>query len=110
MIHIDNIPSLRAPESCDFIFDDRIEKVKLINGNAVQDYGHVESGDAFAITCIFSAVSFESLKQLWIRRTKVTFTDEYGVVWSNMRLVLQRYRRVEKFPDYISVSFELWRI
>lgn len=110
MIFINNIPALRNPESCDYIMEDRIEKVQLINGNAVQDYGHIESGDAFAITCIFSTVNFETVKQLWINRTKVTFTDENGVVWNNMRLVLRRYKRLDKFPNYLSVTFELWRV
>ncbi len=110
MIFINDIPSLRAPESCEFNIDDRIEKVELINGNAIQDYGHVESGDNVVLSCIFTKENFDSILALWRDRIRVNFTDESGIVWRNMRLVFKSYKNVEKFSDYVILNFELWRI
>ena len=49
MIFINDIPSLRNPDSFEISFDDRIEKIELINGATVQNYGHIQSGDSFAL-------------------------------------------------------------
>lgn len=42
MIYINDIPSFRDPETCEYIIDDRVEKIELMNGVAVQDFGHIE--------------------------------------------------------------------
>lgn len=109
MIFINGIPSLRDPESSSLTFDDRVEKVELINGNGVQDYGHVESGDVIELTCVFSVANYLRLKELWTARDTVTFTDTAGVIWQNLRLVFKKIERVRKFPNYITLTFELWR-
>lgn len=111
MIYInDTIPSFRNPESCDLTFDDRVEKIELIDGNTVQDYGHIESGDVMALTCIFSAANYVKLKELWESRTKVSFTDEAGLTWQNMRIVFKKVKYVSKFPNYVELTFELWKV
>lgn len=110
MIFINDIPSLRNPENTSHTFDDRVDKIELINGNVAQDYGHIESGDTDAITCVFSAKNFERIKTLWASRTRIAYTDENGTVHNNLRLVFRNIRRVNKFPDYVILSFELWRI
>ena len=109
MIYINNIPSLRDPESYKLIFNDRVEKIEIIGGVAVQDLGHVESGDAFSITCVFSVSNFERIKSLWENREKVSFKDTAGVVWEGMRIVMQELERDKNFPEYVTVTFELWR-
>ena len=110
MIYINNIPSLRNPESSTLTFDNRIEKIELINGNTVQNYGHVESGDVFALTCAFSTANYRLIKALWESDTRVSYTDEAGDVWLNMRLVFKNIKRVAKFPNYVILTFELWRV
>ena len=110
MIFINDIPSLRNPENINHTFDDRVEKIELINGNTVQDYGHIESGDTDAITCVFSAENFERIKTLWASRTRIAYTDEKGIVHNNLRLVFRNYHPVTRFPDYVVLTFELWRI
>lgn len=110
MIYINNIPSFRDPESSSLTFDDRIEKVELINGNTVQDYGHIDSGDKFALTCLFSYSNYVQLKTLWTTRTLVSYTDEAGYVWQNLRLVFKTIKREKKFPDYVTLTFELWKV
>ena len=110
MIYINDIPSFRAPESEDYIFDDRVEKIELINGNVAQSYGHIESGDTFSIVCVFSAFNYNQIKVLWLADERVRYTDEDGDVHTNLRLVLRRKRRVAKFPNYIILTFELWKV
>lgn len=110
MIWINDIPSFRDPESVTHTFDDRIEKVELIQGNTVQDYGHVSSGDVDALTCLFSYENYIRLKELWLNRTRVTYTDEAGDVHQNLRLVFKSIKRYNRFPKFVLLTFELWRV
>ena len=109
MIKINEIKSLRDPESCEIIYDNRIEKIEVINGVAIQNYGHIQEGDAVSLVCVFKDTDYGKILALWESDTKVNFTDQAGSVWENMRLVLQRAKYLEKYPHYIEVTFELWR-
>lgn len=109
MIWINDIPSLRDPESITYNFDDRIQRVPLLYGNTVQDYGYIPTGDYFTITCVFSMQNWLKLQQYWVNRTLVNFTDTGGTVWEKCRIVCRSYQRVAKFPNYITLNFELWR-
>lgn len=110
MIYINDIPSFRNPDSSVLNFDDRVENIELIGGNVAQDYGHVENGDKLSLTCLFSYANYQLLKTLWTNRTKVSYTDEAGVIWTNLRLVFRNVRRYRNFPNYVTLTFELWRI
>ena len=109
MIYINDIPSLRDPDSVELTFDDRIEKIELINGNAVQNYGHIESGDTFSLTAIFKKTDYQRIVNLWESDTKINYTDESGEVHQNLRLVLRRKKYLAKFPKYVELTFELWK-
>ena len=109
MIKINEIKSLRDPDSFEIIYDDRIEKIKIINGVAIQDYGHITEGDGFSLVCVFKNTDYKNLVELWESRTKVNFTDEAGTIWENMRLTIQRAKYLKKYPTYVEVTFELWR-
>lgn len=109
-IKINNIESFRSPESVSFAYDNRIEKIQLINGNCVQDYGHIASGDQFTVSAVFRKTDFDSIVTLWQNGTLVTYTDDGGIVWLNMRIVLRGYQYVAKFPNYVTVNMELWRV
>ena len=109
-IKINNIESFRSPESGSFTVDDRIEKIQLINGNCVQDYGHIDSGDQFTVTAIFKKSDFESIVSLWTNRTLVTYTDDGGTIWQGIRIVLRSYQYVARFPNYVQLTMELWRV
>jgi hypothetical protein len=109
-IRINNITSYRSPESLSFTPDDRVERVELINGNCVQDYGHIASGDQFTVSALFSWTDFTAIVALWESRTPVTFTDDGGVVWQGMRIVLRGYTYEARFPNYVNVKMELWRV
>lgn len=110
MIYINNISSLRDPDSFELIIEDRIEKVELIGGNAVQDYGHVETGDVFSLECVFHADNWGQIQILWEARELVTFTDISGTVWQGLRLVIKSIKYESNFPNYVRVNFELWKI
>lgn len=109
-VKINDIESYRSPESCTFNVDDRIEKIQLINGNTVQDYGHVASGDSFTVSALFSWANFQAIVALWEARTLVTFTDESGVQWQGCRIVLRSYRYLPRFHNFVTVDFEVWRV
>lgn len=109
MIKINEIPSFRDPENYKLIFDDRVEKIEIIGGVAVQDLGHIEAGDAFSVTCMFSEANFNQIMALWNARTLVSFTDTAGTVWSGLRIVMKELERDKHFPDYVTATFELWR-
>lgn len=108
-VKINNIESFRSPENIGIVVDDRVEKIKLINGNCAQDYGHIESGDYFQVTALFHREKFDEIMELWASRTKVTFTDDSGKNWQDMRIVVKSYQHEKWFPDYINLEFEMWR-
>lgn len=110
MIYINDIPSLRDPESLELVIEDRIEKIELIGGNAVQDYGHVESGDVFSLECVFHVDNWGRMQELWKTRQLVSFTDPAGMIWQNLRLVIRRIKYDKNFPKYAWITFELWKI
>ena len=109
MIFINDIPSFRDPDSFKLIVDDRISKVEIIGGVAVQDLGYVPAGDAFSIVCMFSAENFNRVSDLWVARQKVSFTDIAGVTWQGLRIVIKEIEYDRNFPDYVIATFELWR-
>lgn len=110
MIYINDIPSFRDPEVCEEDLEDRIEKIQLINGNTVQDYGWCQTGDTISMQCLFRVKDYNNLMHLWRTRQKVSFTDPSGNVFENMRLVMRKVKYVPKFPEYLLLTFELWRV
>ena len=109
MIYINGIPSFRDPESFKIQFNDRVEKIKVIDDVVVQDLGHVTGDDEIAITCMFSTQNFNQILELWNSRTLVTFIDTAGISWSGMRIVMREYQIDKHFPNYVMATFELWR-
>lgn len=109
MIYINDIPSFRDPESEVLKPDDRIERIELLNSVAVQDMGRVEEGDVLALKCLFSRENYLRLESLWLSREKVSYTDVLGVVWQNVRMKWLEVERDRNFPEYIFLTFELWR-
>ena len=109
MIYINDIPSFRDPEHYTITPDDRVEKIDLINGVVVQDFGHITGGDTFALECLFTMDNFNRFVDLWERRQKVSFTDTGGITWQGLRIVLKSFERDRNFPEYVMTTFELWR-
>ena len=109
MIYINDIPSFRNPETEVLTPDDRLEKIELIGDILVQDMGRVEAGDVLSLKCLFSRENYLRLETVWLSREKVNYTDVLGVVWQNMTLKILEIERDRNYPEYIFVTFELWR-
>ena len=109
-IKINNIESYRSPESTSFTVDDRQQIIELLNGTTVQDAGRFRSGDRYSATALFSRENFNAIVALWENRVLVTFTDEAGLVHTNVRIKVLSYKYESRFPDYILVTFEIWNI
>lgn len=107
-IQINDIRSFRSPESYGITFDDRQTKVELLNGNTVQDAGRFPSGDAASVTALFRKADYDRIVALWEARQLVTFTDEAGNVYQNVRLVLKSYKHEKAFPEFVLLTFEIW--
>ena len=90
--------------------DNRIEMIRKIGGNIVQDNGHIESGDKITCSCNVDNANKETIFTYWQNQTKVTIKDESGISHSNMRVIVTRYAKIEKFPSYWTIDFEFWRI
>lgn len=102
------ISSLRDPESCEYIFDERLEKYELRRGVVLEDNGYHADGDVLVLTCIFAEADYQRLMNVWQSRSKVTFEDESGQQHADKLLVFRSVRYVGKFPDYRELKFELW--
>ena len=109
MIYINDIPSFRDPESEVLVPDDRREKIELIGNVLIQDMGRVEAGDVISLKCLFTRENYLRLEALWLSREKVNYTDVLGVVWENVTMKWLEIERDRNFPEYIFVTFELWR-
>lgn len=107
-IKINDIESFRSPESTSFSVDDRVEKIEVINGCVVQDYGYIAEGDVIAVTAVFHKDDVDQIRELWRERTLVTYTDEAGNVYEDRRIVVKGYGYEQKFYDYWRLEFELW--
>ena len=89
--------------------DDRQELVKVFGSVVVQDYGHIEAGDTISWKLQFNKINWELVKSYWHNRVIVNVQDEAGKIFQ-ARIVVKSYSRVNRFPDYINASVELWRI
>ena len=80
------------------------------SGVAVQDFGHIEEGDKVSCSVTVLADGWETIKGYWDNRTLVNISDEAGVVWSNMRVVVKSYEYVPHFPHAVKATLEFWRL
>ena len=109
MIYINDIPSFRNPESEVLKPDDRKERIELIGAVVVQDMGRVKSGDVLSLKCLFTRENYLRFEELWKSRAMVNYTDPLGVVWENVTIKWLEVERNRDFPEYIFVTFEVWR-
>ena len=98
-------------ENWQVVPDDRQQLVEIIGGVAVQDFGHVAAGDKISCTVRVRKRDFDTLVGYWDNRTPVTVTDEAGIVWENMRVVVKSYEYVPRFSSKAGqASIEFWRV
>lgn len=90
--------------------DDRQQQVEIIGGVAVQDFGHIESGDKISCNVTVRVGGWQEICRYWNSRQLVQITDEGGTVWSNMRVVVKSYQYVSRFPKAVKATLEFWRL
>ena len=104
--------SYRSPETYGKTLDDRQEKIEIIDGVCVDDCGYIEQGDVLTFTAVFTATEFQKVKSFFVNRTKITFTDETGTIYNNVRVILKSYKayNAQFYPDMVSADFEIWMV
>lgn len=107
-IQIGDVRTLEV-ENWQILPDDRQQQIEIVGGAAVQDFGHIEEGDKISCTVAVLSDGWETIKGYWDRRQKVHISDEAGLVWPNMRVVVKSYGYIPRFPKAIKVTLEFWR-
>lgn len=108
-IQIGDVRTLEA-ENWQIVPDDRQQQIEIVGGMAVQDFGHVEEGDKVSCSVTLFASDWEIIKGYWDSRAPVNISDEAGVVWADMRVVVKSYQYVPRFPKAIKATLEFWRV
>ena len=96
-------------ENWETVPDDRQQAVEILGGVAVQDYGHIETGDKISCTVTVSAAGWNIIKGYWESRILVDVEDEAGNLYRNLRVVVKSWRYVYRFPAYYDLTLEFWR-
>ena len=107
-IQIGDVRTLEV-ENWQIVPDDRQQQIEIVGGSVVQDFGHIEEGDKVSCSVTVLADGWEIIKQYWDSRQKVNISDEAGIVWSNMRVLVKSYEYVPHFPKAIKATLEFWR-
>lgn len=107
-IQIGDVRTLEV-ENWQIVTDDRQQQIEIVGGVVVQDYGHIEEGDKVSCTVTVLTEGWKTIKDYWDSRTLVDISDEAGVVWPNMRVVVKSYQYVPRFPKAVKVALEFWR-
>ena len=108
-IQIGDVSTLEV-ENWQILPDDRQQQIEIVGGAAVQDFGHIAAGDKISCTVAVLSNGWETIKGYWDRRTLVHISDEAGMVWPNMRVVVKSYEYVPRFPKAVKATLEFWRV
>ena len=106
-IKIGNITPLRT-ENWQIIPDDRVTRIEIIEGIAIQDMGRVYEGDIFSCTITVPADDAKTILDKWRFRTLVTVIDPAGEEYTKMRIVVKKYSYVNRFKGYYNMDIEFW--
>ena len=95
----------------EIIPDDRQKTLETIGGVVVQDLGRVPEGDKFSCSIEIDNAGAEIIFDYWNNRTRVTLIDKAGNVYSNIRVVVQKYGYVESYEEekIYTMNLEFWR-
>ena len=108
-IRIGEVETLRT-EDWNVIPDDRQTRIETIGGIVIQDFGHVEEGDAYSCKVTLSADNASILSGYWCDREPVNVRDVSGRELQNMRVVVKKYGYVERYEeDYYWAELEFWK-
>lgn len=110
VINIGSAKSFRSPESWDVTPDDRQERVEIVGGIHVEDYGVIDAGEVVSCQLVFDATNWALVKGYWTARTLVAVTDQAGNSLGNRRVVVKKYKYQDRHPKYYTVDLELWAV
>ena len=102
--------SFKNPESWENTPDDRQTQIKIIGGIYVEDNGIIVEGDVISCQVIFDATNWEIIKGYWCSRALVEITDHTGKSLENKRIVVKKYKYVEKHLKFYDVTLEIWGV
>ena len=109
-IAIGDITTLET-ENWQVVPDDRQQTVEIIGGVVVQDFGHIAAGNKISCTVRLRKRDFDTLVKYWDTRQLVSVTDEAGIVWENLRVVVKSYEYVPRFSSKaVQATLEFWRV
>jgi hypothetical protein len=110
LLKVGDAVGFRRPDDWSMVPDDRQEMHQTIDGNVVEDYGHVESGDKITCTAVFAYQEYIKIYNYWTQRTMVDVIDHAGTDWGKMRVIIRKDAYVPRFESYHQLDLEFWRI
>jgi len=107
-IRIGNVWTHETPKNWVYKPDDRQERIEVIGGVVVQDWGNVRLGDTISCEARFTKADFVTVKQYWQSRSMCVITDESGEIYPRARIVIKSWRYENRFPKYVIANLEFW--
>ncbi len=98
------------PENFQMLPDDRQQKIEVMGGVVVQDYGHIEAGDSFSFSAIFDSTNAALIFSYWDTRTLVTYINETGSSYANCRVVVKSFSYINRHAKFYKINLEIWRV
>ena len=109
-VRIGDVRSFARPEDWTYTPDDRQQKVEIINGVAIQDFGHIEAGDTMSFSANFRRKDFDVLVGYWSNRVLVDIEDASGTIFQKCRVVIKSYSYIDYFESsMVKATLEIWR-
>lgn len=107
-IKIGAATSFKNPDSWETAPDDRQAQIKIIGGIYVEDNGLIPEGEILSCQVIFDATNWAIVKGYWTHRALVPVLDHAGNSLGNRRVVVKKYKYVDKHPRFYDVTMEFW--
>ncbi len=110
VVRIGDADALNAPDET-ITPDDRQTQIQTIGGIAIQDYGHIQTGDKVNWNGVqFGQRQAELVEGYWHSRETVTCTNA-GLQTFSARVVVKSWKRIPRFEKKaVEMNVELWLI
>lgn len=110
VINIGTAKTFKKPESWESTPDDRQSIIKIIGGVYIEDNGFIPDGEVVSCQVTFNEANWAIVKGYWYNRTMVAVTDHAGHLLGNKRVVVKKYKYVDKHPRFYDVNLEFWSV
>jgi len=102
--------SFKKPESWENTPDERQTLIKIIGGVYVEDNGLIPEGEILSCQVVFNGTNWAIVKEYWHNRTMVAITDHAGKMLGDKRIVVKKYKYVDRHLRFYDVSLEFWSV